>query len=282
MDKVKIENKPKKLTFNITDYFKVIYSWIFAFKHTFAIEPGLYYIGDEYDIDAPLIVTCNYHMTVFRVWQFLKSMNVRILVIDTDGINVWCSSGNGKFSAENILKFIFHYDNYFDEDKIEIILPKLSLSGVNLQKLKNYSIDPIIGPIYARNLPQYLSNLSYQDQTDKIYRFNLHDRLYTLLPSLTQIISYSFFILLFLGGIDLLLKTGIVFQVLPVIFFTTIFYIILFPILPSARFSIKGLFLAGLELVIFGILIWAGLFQPKLFEIIFYCLFIRFSFNLYG
>ena len=275
-----MNDKPTKLDFNLLDYLEVIYSWIFAFKETFIVKPGLYYTGDVYDIEAPLIVTCNYHMTVFRVWQFLKGMDVRILVIDTDGINVWCSSGKGKFSAKNILQHLVQYDDYFAEGKIEIILPKLSLSGVNLQKFKNYSIKPIIGPIYAQKLPEYLSDPPYQDRIDDKYRFNLHDRLFTLIPSLTQIITYSFFTILFLWGIDLLLKTGIVWQVLPVTFFTTIFYITFFSMLPSEKFAIKGLFLAGIELVLLVLFILTRFVQPGLFETIFYFLFII-GFNLF-
>ena len=98
------QTSPQKISFKIIDYFKVLYSWMFAFRRTFIIEPGLYFTGEEYDISTPLLVSCNYHMTVFVLWRILRTRNVRLLVIDTHGINVWCSSGKGQFSADEILK----------------------------------------------------------------------------------------------------------------------------------------------------------------------------------
>src|SRR4030042_4579571 len=88
----------KKLDFNFLDMLKSFYCLLFAFKNKFIITPGLYYTGDEYDINSPMLVTCNYHLTVHLLWNIIKNRKLRILVIDTKGINVWCSSGKGQFS----------------------------------------------------------------------------------------------------------------------------------------------------------------------------------------
>ncbi len=96
-------NQPKPLRPTLLDYIKALVCWLNAFKRTYAIEPGIYYTGDHYDRNAPLLVTSNYFLTVFLVIRRIRGFNARLLVIDTDGINVWCSASKGQFSHTEIL-----------------------------------------------------------------------------------------------------------------------------------------------------------------------------------
>ena len=235
--------KPKQIKFYFIDYLKVLYSWIRAFRKTFVIEPGLYYTGEKYNIDSPLLVTCNYHMTVFWLWRVLKKRSVRLLVIDTKGINVWCSAGKGQFSAGNIIRQLNRYDNniIYTNDKLEIVLPKLSLSGVSIPKLKSYSIKPIIGPVYARDLPEYLDNQPLRDRVNDKFKFSFTDRLFTLAPSVIQFTKYLILMFAALFVWHYFFNTGIYWQVLPIGILFGISYIILFPLLPTKKFAIKGL-----------------------------------------
>ena len=235
--------KPEQIKFYFIDYLKVFYSWIRAFRKTFVIEPGLYYTGEKYNIDSPLLVTCNYHMTVFWLWRFLKKRSVRLLVIDTKGINVWCSAGKGQFSAGNIVKQLNRYDDNIinTKDKLEIVFPKLSLSGVSIPKLKSYSIKPIIGPIYARDLPEYLDNQPLRDRVNDKFKFSFTDRLFTLAPSVIQFTKYLILMFAALFIWHYFFNTGIYWQVLPIGILFGISYIILFPLLPTKKFTVKGL-----------------------------------------
>ena len=235
--------KPEQIKFYYIDYLKVFYSWVRAFRKTFIIEPGLYYTGEDYNIDSPLLVTCNYHMTVFWLWRILKKRSVRILVIDTNGINVWCSAGKGQFSAGNIIKQLNRYDNniIYTNDKLEIVLPKLSLSGVSIPKLKSYSIKPIIGPVYARDLPEYLDNQPLRDRGNVKFKFSFTDRLFTLAPSVIQFTKYLILMFAALFVWHYFFNIGIYWQVLPIGILFGISYIILFPLLPTKKFTIKGL-----------------------------------------
>ncbi|MBL7127810.1 MAG: hypothetical protein ISS16_02375 [Ignavibacteria bacterium] len=234
---------PKRIKFYFIDYLKVLYSWIRAFRKTFVIEPGLFYTGEEYNIDSPLLVTCNYHMTVFWLWRVLKKRSVRILVIDTNGINVWCSAGKGQFSAGNIISQLKRYDDkiIYNSNKLEIVLPKLSLSGVSIPKLKSYSIKPIIGPVYARDLPEYLDNQPLRDRVNDKFKFSFTDRLFTLVPSVIQFTKYLILMFAALFVWHYFFITGIYWQVLPIGILFGISYIILFPLLPTKKFAIKGL-----------------------------------------
>ena len=227
---------------------------MFSFKRTFIFDPGLYFTGSNYDINTPLLVTCNYHMTVFILWRILRLRNVRLLVIDTEGINVWCSSGKGKFSADEILKQLRRYssDIFTTEDKITLVLPKLSLSGVSIAELKKNSIRPVIGPVYAKDLPAYLDDMPLKNRNSDKYRFSLKDRLFTLVPSLAQIVKYGLYISAGLLIWHYFFPTGIYWQVIPIMAIVVVLYVLFFPLLPSKKFALKGIFLYAVLALIFS------------------------------
>jgi hypothetical protein len=237
---------PKPLRFGAIDYLKSLYSWIFSFRRTYSIEPGLYYTGGSYDGTAPLLATGNYHMTVFLLWRTLRGRSVRLLVVDTEGINVWCASGKGRFSASEILRQLARYDLGLltDGDAVTLVLPKLSLSGVSLAELKSAGIIPRIGPVYRHDIPAYLDALPLRDRASDRYRFTLRDRLFTLVPSLAQFLKYGAVAAAALLAWDYFFDTGIYWQVLPIIAAVVVLYVVLFPILPTRTFAVKGLVLA--------------------------------------
>lgn len=253
----------QKISFKSIDYFKAFYSWIFAFRRTFIIEPGLYYTGERYNRDTPLLVTCNYHMTVFLLWRILKNRSIRLLVIDTKGINVWCSSGKGQFCAKEIIKQIEKYDRktLSVSETISLILPKLSLSGVSIAELKRNSIDPQIGPVYGKELPEYLDDIPFKDRVDDRFKFSMKDRLFTLIPSLVQFSKYAIYIGMGLFVWDYFFKTDIYWQVIPISMVIAVMYIIFFPLLPTKTFALKGLFLCGLQIL--GLCIFYFLFNEN-------------------
>jgi len=244
-----ITGVPKRLVFHaVKDSFVALYEWFRAFRKTFSIEPGLYFIGERYDVAAPLLVTGNYHLTVYLLWRVLRNRTVRILVIDTDGINVWCASGKGRFCAREILRQLRRYDRRLITrgERIELVLPKLSLSGVSLSELRKNGVSPRIGPVYRRDIPAYLDTAPLADRATDTYRFDLRDRLFTLLPSLAQFMKFGLFVCAGLFAWDHWFATGIHWQVLPIIAVSIVLYVVLFPLLPSRTFAIKGLSTAGL------------------------------------
>jgi hypothetical protein len=256
------KGRPKRLKFAFIDWIRSFISWVLSYRKTYEIEPGLYFTGEEYDINSPMLVTCNYHMTVFLLWRIIKRRNVRILVLNTKGINVWCSSGKGQFSADEIIGQLSRYDqNILTADAdLEIILPKLSLSGVRLSKLRKANITPKIGPVYAYDLPEYLDSNTV-DCDDDWYKFNLRNRLFTLLPSFIQFTKYLMVSSIILFILHLIFETNFWWQILPVSLTIPILYIIFFPILPSRNFSIKGI-----SLFLFQIIILALFFGNRITE----------------
>ncbi len=68
------------------------------------VKPGLYPIGPTTE-DSPVLVTSNYFVTYKRVVSSLERQDIAawLLVVDTEGVNVWCSAVGGHFTAEKIL-----------------------------------------------------------------------------------------------------------------------------------------------------------------------------------
>jgi len=241
---------PRRLTFSWFDYLLAFAEWINAFGSARAIAPGLYFTGTAPDPSVPVLVTCNYHLTVFLLWRTLRGRNVRVLVIDTRGINVWCSAGKGQFSSAEILRQVDRCDRAdlsFD-GQVRLVLPKLSLSGVKLSELRAAGVQPVIGPIYRHALPRYLDERTFPDRRQDKYRFDLRDRLFILVPSVVQFSIYMAVLSVLLWGWNLLYPSFPAWTPLAYGLGLSIPYILLFPALPSRQFAIKGLVTSALAL----------------------------------
>ena len=239
-------NKPQKISIEILDYLKAFICWIDSFRRTYAIEPGLYFSGNEYDLNAPLIVTANYHLTVFMLLRRLRGNNVRILIIDTDGINVWCAAGKGQFSNSEIQKQLTRYAKHLnpDDEKIEIIIPKLAFSGVNLRELRKANIKPVIGPIHAHEISAFLKNPTGNQNNPYRVHFTFSERFFTWLPGLMQYLYHTLLIFVFLWVLELIWDIQAPRGIIPLVAVMGTAYPLLFPWIPGTRFAVKGLSLA--------------------------------------
>ena len=67
----------------------------------YKVDPGLYALGAP-DADSPVLVSANFKMSFDLLREALPGRNAWILVLDTDGINVWCAAGKGTFGTEEL------------------------------------------------------------------------------------------------------------------------------------------------------------------------------------
>ena len=225
--------QPLPLSFGTVDYLKAFISWLFLFLKIFTVRPGLYYVGER-DENAPLLVTCNNFLTIFLLTRKIANRNVRLLVIDTNGINVWCSAGEGKFSAEEIIDKAGRYGLIKDGRKTEMILPKLCLSGVKLSDLQKAGIKPVIGPMYAKDLPRYLDEDRFQDRVIDHVTFGLQSRIFTALPTAVQFLYWF-------AGIYIVTFWMLDSAIIGIAALMAFSYPILFPFLPGKQFAVKGI-----------------------------------------
>ena len=122
----------------------------------YTVEPGLYALRNP-DEHAPVLVTANYKMSFDRLREALPGRDAWILVLDTNGINVWCAAGKGTFGTEELVRRIESSGLAQIVSHRELILPQLSGPGVAAHQVKKLSgFKVIYGPIKATDLPVFL------------------------------------------------------------------------------------------------------------------------------
>lgn len=257
------ENKPVRLKPGFSDYVKALICWFDSYRRTYATKPGLYFTGDNYDPQSPILVTANYHLTVFSILRNLKSFNVRLLVIDSDGINVWCAAGKGRFSNREIYKQLFRYGEYISPTggKINLILPKLAFSGVSMSDLKKAGISVIVGPVYARDIRDYLENPPYTDRIKDRIEFKLPERFFTCIPGLLQCMYQVFLVFIGLWILELIFSIKSTYWIFPLVAIIAFLYPILFPWIPGSRFAVKGLVLSIFLILVGFVLSYTGVLR---------------------
>jgi acetyl-CoA decarbonylase/synthase complex subunit gamma len=122
----------------------------------YTIDPGLYTLGDP-DEKSPVLITANYKMSFDKLREALPGRNVWILVLDTEGINVWCAAGKGTFGTAELVSRIESNALTRIVSHRELILPQLAGPGVAAHEVKRLSgFKVIYGPIRAIDLPAFL------------------------------------------------------------------------------------------------------------------------------
>ena len=120
-------------------------------------EPGLYRIGEPTP-DSPVIVTCNYRMTVDAVRHDLAGTDVWLLVLETFGINVWCAAGKKTFGTDELVRRIFatHLADHVAHETL--ILPQLGAVGVSANAVRGATGYRVVwGPVRSADLCAFLS-----------------------------------------------------------------------------------------------------------------------------
>ncbi|MDH3345259.1 MAG: mercury methylation corrinoid protein HgcA, partial [Desulfobacteraceae bacterium] len=104
----------------------------------YTVDPGLYALGAPGD-RSPVLVTANYKMSFDRLREALPERNAWILVLDTNGINVWCAAGKGTFGTDELVRRIEFSQLNRVVSHTELILPQLAGPGVAAHKVKKRS-----------------------------------------------------------------------------------------------------------------------------------------------
>jgi hypothetical protein len=163
----------------------------------YTVEPGLYALGVP-DGRAPVLVTANYKMSFDRLRQALPGRNVWILVLDTQGINVWCAAGKGTFSTAELVARIASSSLDHLVSHRELILPQLSGPGVAAHQVKRLSGFKVeYGPIRAADLPAFLDAGKKALPEMRLKTFPLGERLVLIPIELGDAVKAA--LLLFVG-----------------------------------------------------------------------------------
>lgn len=127
--------------------------------------------------NAPVLVTCNYDLTVRRVLRALGGLDAYLLVAPTKGINVWCGAAGGYFTAHQVISVLRTSEIGQLVDHRRLILPQLSATGVERKLVEQHTgWHVVFGPVYASDLPAYLIHNRKTEAMRQVH-FRLTDRL---------------------------------------------------------------------------------------------------------
>ncbi len=153
---------------------------LFGRMFPFASPPGLREVGRP-DRSSPVLVTCNFDLTVRKVVSVLKRDHVDawLLVAPTKGVNVWCAAGGGHFSSDTVISILETSKVSDRVDHRKLILPQLSAAGVNIWSLEERTgWKPRFGPLRIQDLAAYLKQgKRLTDPAHRRVKFPLKERL---------------------------------------------------------------------------------------------------------
>ncbi|MDF2884730.1 MAG: acetyl-CoA synthase subunit gamma [Clostridiaceae bacterium] len=241
-NKIKIINISSKLTFK-----DIIGSWKARWginRMNFKVSPGLYSIGTP-DETSPVLVTANYKMSFDSLRKELKGINAYILVLDTKGINVWCSASKGTFGTDELVRRITKVSLTDFVSHRTVILPQLSATGVSAHEVQRRSgFRVIYGPVKAADIPAFLNNQLKATEEMRRVSFNFIDRI-VLTP--IEIVGSAKVTLQVLGVMFLLNLLGLgrftgleVISYLGAVLTGCLVMPMVLPWIPARAFSLKG------------------------------------------
>lgn len=234
-------------------------------RNAHSIEPGLYALGNP-GPEARVFVTANYRLSFDALRSVLIGIDAYILVLNTDGINVWCAAGEGTFGTDELVARIESTSLGDIVEHRKLILPQLGAPGVSAHEVKErvgFKVE--YGPVRAADLPEYLRTRKASPEMRKV-RFDTIDRVilipvelvHVLLPMVIAAVA-----LYFAGGA--LTSAAAVAAVLA----GTVLFPALLPWLPTEEFSIKGFILGGAVAIPFVLAaLFGGASEPILSKLV--------------
>jgi NAD-dependent dihydropyrimidine dehydrogenase PreA subunit len=122
----------------------------------FPCETGLVEIGRP-GRDSPVILTCNYRLTVERVKRALEGIDAYLLVANSRGVNVWCAATGGLLSNHDVVSVLKTSGVGDRVDHRRVILPQLAATGIEGRSVRERTGWNVVwGPVEAAALPAFL------------------------------------------------------------------------------------------------------------------------------
>jgi len=101
-----------------------------------------------------------------------------LLVAPTGGINVWCAAKGGSFTAHSIVSVVKTSRISDMVTNRTLILPQLSAPGIDTRLVrKETGWRCKFGPVYAKDIPQYVANGLKKTDAMRRVKWDLADRL---------------------------------------------------------------------------------------------------------
>ncbi len=250
----------------ICDYLGAIRCRLGGFRDRYKIQPGLYAVGNP-DQESDVFVSANYKLSFDVLRKSLAGINAWILVLDTEGINVWCAAGKGSFGTEELIKRIkaCGLENIVSHRRV--IVPQLGAVGVSAHEVaKRSGFRVIYGPVRAQDIREFMDRSYTATEAMRTVRFGFMDRLILIPMELFPAIKKTFIPFVLILALSGLTKEGILFSKIaqagiPVvmmlyagIFSGAVITPMFLPYIPFRSFAMKGFFSGLIALFAIGAL----------------------------
>ncbi len=127
--------------------------------------------------ESPVLVTCNFTLTVRRLRDVLRGRDAWLLVANSKGINVWCAAGGGYLTQHDIISVIRTSGIEDQVDHRNLILPQLSATGVERLRIEEATgFKTRWGPARLEDLPAFLDRGARVHKGERFMRFPLWER----------------------------------------------------------------------------------------------------------
>lgn len=223
-----------------------------SFRMNYSVLPGLYAVGKP-GAESDVFVTANYKMSFDALRSALDGIDAWILVLDTNGINVWCAAGKGTFGTDELVKRIKTTRLAEVISRRRLILPQLGAPGVSSAEVRRRSgFSVLYGPVRTEDIGAFIANGYRCDREMRTVRFSFIDRLILTPIEIRQIMVKFPWFLVAVFIVFGLTPQGIIFRdafykgalfiisgflaVFAGAFFTPVFL----PFIPFRSFALKG------------------------------------------
>lgn len=124
----------------------------------FPTRTGLVPIGRP-GRDAPVVLTCNFGLTVQRVRHALAGLDAWLLVANSRGVNVWCAATGGLFTDHDVVSVLKTSGIGDRVDHRRVILPQLAATGIDGKAVRRRTGWQVVwGPVEAADLPRFIAS----------------------------------------------------------------------------------------------------------------------------
>ncbi|HAR95768.1 MAG TPA: acetyl-CoA synthase subunit gamma [Deltaproteobacteria bacterium] len=161
---------------------------------SYTVDPGLYAIGGARP-ESPVFVTANYKMTFDLLRRALAGVDGWILVLDTQGINVWCAAGKGTFGTDELVERIesSRLPNVVTHRRL--IVPQLGAPGVSAHEVRQRTgFQVIYGPIRADDLTAFLKGGLKATGEMRVKEFPFAERLALVPIEIVAAVKWTLFV----------------------------------------------------------------------------------------
>ncbi len=213
------------------------------------VPPGLYTVGNP-DAGSPVFVTANYVLSFDALRSALPGVDGYILVLDTQGVNVWCAAGKGTFGTDELVRRVKETNLAGVVSHRRLILPQLGAPGIAAHRVvREAGFRVEYGPVRAADLPAYLVSHTATAEMRRV-RFSIADR-----AVLVPIELVGAFLPMLLGaGVGYFAGGPLTaLAVVTAVVAGTVLFPILLPWIPTGDFSSKGFLLGALAMAPFAV-----------------------------